>query len=245
MNANLVEVFSSIQGEGPYLGVRQVFLRFAGCNLNCVYCDTKHDTTSRYRVETVPGTGHFGWFPNPARIKRLAQIINNYGKCVHSISFTGGEPLLNPEFIAGLCTYLRSGDYKFYLETNGTLPEELAAVLPFIDIISMDIKLPSTSGYGEMWQVHREFLQTAAQKETFVKIITASNTPDDEIIRACEVIRDVDSGIPLIIQPITPTNGNVGDNPSVLQLLKQQQLAMQYIRDVRVIPQTHRFLGQL
>ncbi|MBN1405468.1 MAG: 7-carboxy-7-deazaguanine synthase QueE, partial [Candidatus Omnitrophica bacterium] len=41
--ANVLEIFSSIQGEGIYVGERQIFIRFAGCNLNCVYCDTKNN----------------------------------------------------------------------------------------------------------------------------------------------------------------------------------------------------------
>ena len=41
IETNIIEIFSSIQGEGKYVGYRQVFIRFSGCNLHCTYCDTK------------------------------------------------------------------------------------------------------------------------------------------------------------------------------------------------------------
>ena len=49
MKENMIEIFSSAQGEGPYIGRRQVFVRFEGCNLKCRYCDTAHAVGSHSR----------------------------------------------------------------------------------------------------------------------------------------------------------------------------------------------------
>ncbi|PLX95348.1 MAG: 7-carboxy-7-deazaguanine synthase QueE, partial [Desulfuromonas sp.] len=61
----MIELFSSIQGEGVFLGERQAFLRLAGCNLDCAYCDTPFVPTSHCRVEETPGSGVFYDLPNP------------------------------------------------------------------------------------------------------------------------------------------------------------------------------------
>ena len=46
MDAPIIEIFSSIQGEGLLIGERQIFVRFAGCNLDCTYCDTKNSQSA-------------------------------------------------------------------------------------------------------------------------------------------------------------------------------------------------------
>jgi organic radical activating enzyme len=50
--AKIKEIFTSIQGEGPYIGVKQLFVRFCGCNLMCEYCDTNYDSKDS-RIYTV------------------------------------------------------------------------------------------------------------------------------------------------------------------------------------------------
>ncbi|MCK5661099.1 MAG: 7-carboxy-7-deazaguanine synthase QueE, partial [Methanosarcinales archaeon] len=65
---HIYEIFNSIQGEGPYVGMRQVFVRFCGCNLACEYCDTyesRKDVISNCSVEKVPGSRIFSKIENP------------------------------------------------------------------------------------------------------------------------------------------------------------------------------------
>ena len=53
MEAKINEIFSSIQGEGPVVGYKQLFIRFCGCNLNCNYCDTEFQKGELYTPENL------------------------------------------------------------------------------------------------------------------------------------------------------------------------------------------------
>ena len=100
--ANLIEIFSSIQGEGKYIGCRQIFIRMADCNLNCAYCDTNFKRGDFCNVETSAGSMTFEQIKNPLDAAQVAEIIRRFNSQVptHSVSFTGGEPLLNWKFIS-------------------------------------------------------------------------------------------------------------------------------------------------
>ena len=127
LEAKIAEVFESVQGEGVYTGVRQVFVRFFGCNLSCSYCDTRLMTFREYSVAGLMGA--------------LA-AFRDY----HSLSLTGGEPLCQASFLQVFLGRFKRVDNLVYLETNGTLVHELAKVLDLVDIVAMDMKLPSSGG---------------------------------------------------------------------------------------------------
>lgn len=236
----LIELFSSIQGEGPYIGYRQLFLRLAGCNAACIFCDTSESRSvpATCMLEQTPGQRDFTVLPNPVPIDALAHRVNHLSQAGHhSVSITGGEPLCQSEALLQLLPLLQG---RIYLETNGTLPGELVKVLPYIDIVSMDIKLPSTSG-REYWLEHRRFLTLASQKEVFVKIVVSSLTGKKEFLEALHLINSVDVKIPLILQPVTHAALAVKTE----RVVKLQELALEHLPDVRVIPQTHKYLGVL
>lgn len=240
--ANVVEVFSSIQGEGQYVGYRQVFVRLAGCNLECKFCDTPESrkAVAAGQIELTAGKRDFKSIPNPISITELAAYINQLLVLPHhSVSLTGGEPLCQTPQIIELAPLIRG---KIHLETNGTLPEELAKVLPYLDAISMDIKLPSAGGQ-ELWQQHEEFLQLANTRRVFVKIVVTGKTTAEEFQQALELIARVNPDIPLIIQPVTPIHDCEGVTPDLV--LGWQEQALTLLKDVRVIPQTHKFMNQL
>ena len=83
--ARIKEIFESIQGEGPVIGYKQLFIRFCGCNLNCKYCDTDFEIKNSVTYN-----------PEKLAIKIISEF--NLNK-IHSISLTGGEPLLHTDFI--------------------------------------------------------------------------------------------------------------------------------------------------
>ena len=243
MTENVIEIFSSVQGEGPYVGYRQVFLRLEDCNLHCRYCDTEHGTDAHpvCRIQITADQQAFREVPNPLSASVAAGYIADFIKEVphQAVSITGGEPLLHTEYIVELASLLST---PLLLETNGTLPDQLAQVLPVVDIISMDIKLPGLTG-REVWGSHRAFLRLAREKDVYVKIVLAADSLQDELRQAFALIAEESPGISVILQPATPTNGVLAPSPEFL--LDAQQEGLKVLANVRIIPQTHVLLGQL
>ncbi len=225
-DAKITDIFSSIQGEGIYVGQPQIFVRFAGCNLNCDFCDTVKKGGRRYSA--------FG----------VLDFINtlNAANTVDTISITGGEPLLHADFLRLFLPQLKKRNFRIYLETNGTLPSALDKILNSIDIISMDIKLPSgQNGKRSFWTRHRDFLKLARKKTVFVKAVVTDRATEEEIKKAVTLIDDVDFRIPFVIQPVTPAN-RIKKKVPADKLFAFQRLAKAVLDDVRIIPQVHKIM---
>lgn len=210
--AKINEIFYSYQGEGPYQGVPQVFIRFSGCNLKCRYCDTDHFNYKLYDIE---------------ELLRELEFDNE----VHSVSLTGGEPLCQADFLASFLPRLKN---KIYLETNGILVPELKLILPHIDIISMDFKLPSSTGQRAFWNEHKEFLQIGLAKEIFVKVVITNETTISDLQNAVDIVSGINSEILFILQPADPVN---------TKILEFKKIALDRLQRVEIIPQMHKILG--
>lgn len=240
--AYISEIFSSLQGEGIYLGVRQVFLRFSGCNLNCSYCDTSYARVKSNfcYVEKKPGKKDFDKLNNPLSLKEVLQRVKNLSKVLpHSISITGGEPLLQVEFLKVMLPRLKENNFKTYLETNGTLPSALRSVIKYLDIIALDFKLPSTTKDKDCSAENLKSLKIGREKDIFVKIVISSDTTVSDLRRALRGIKKVDVNIPLVLQPVTPTT-KIEIPPSIDFLLYLQEISKNYLSSVRIIPQIHK-----
>lgn len=236
------EVFGSFQGEGPHVGERHIFVRLCTCNLSCGYCDTPQSWSRQplALLEEGPGEPAFT-VSNPLSagevIKAVAaqEIAPGFNS---ALCITGGEPLMQPEFVCELLSGL-GGRFRVMLETNGTLPDALAAVKRNIDIISMDIKLPSVSGMGGLWDEHRRFLLGSGGKELVIKAVFSADTPEEEVGAAAGLSAEAAPGATFILQPLTGPDGGLPDEQRVLGLYKE---AKKYIKDVRVVPQVHKIL---
>lgn len=243
--ADLVEIFSSLQGEGVLVGFRQIFLRFPDCNLNCRYCDTAFARTRDCQVEEHPGTGKLQSWGNPLDFTKVFNLVKGWNGVLagahHSISITGGEPLLHAKTLSSWLPELRK-ILPIYLETNGTLPNQLDELIEDIDWISMDIKLHSQTGERSDWETHRKFLEIAQEVNCYTKLVVGEETTDLELQLAADLVNGVGTEIPIILQPVT-LNGEIGISTG--RLLEMQALVSEIHSTVRVIPQTHRFMGVL
>jgi organic radical activating enzyme len=255
--ARLIEIFSAIQGEGLNVGTRQIFIRFAWCDLRCHFCDSAHtwSVPSTCRVERSPGLRDFETHPNPVPLDTLLTWVEwqNYPGLHDSISLTGGEPLLHASFLAEFLPLVRrTTGLPIYLETGGHRPQQLRLILPYLDSIGMDIKLPSVSG-EDRWQEHAEFLQLSHQAgvEVFIKAIISSQTDTQDLAKATELVAAVNPEIPVFLQPATPLTpsqqfgGIQVQAPTPAQVLNWQAMMKRELKRVRVIPQTHKMLNQM
>ena len=128
MNYNISEIYKTIQGESSYAGLLCVMVRFAGCNLNCSYCDTKQaQSTENSTILTHD---------------ELIKKISSYN--CRLVEFTGGEPLLQ-EHIDILIEELVDNAFTVLIETNGSQP-----IKKYSDkaVYILDVKCPSSGESG-------------------------------------------------------------------------------------------------
>lgn len=241
--AYVSEIFSSFQGEGLFAGRRHVFLRMAGCNLRCVYCDTPEslDRTSHCTVYSEEGSEERK--RNPLSVPEVAGLLRPFlapRRGVHALAITGGEPLLQAFFLAELLE-AAPPPVPVLLETNGTHPDRLESLLPFLHIVSMDVKLPSSSGEPARWAEHREFLIRSREKTVYVKVPVDEVTRDDEVREAAALVAETIPAAVFFLQPILSPGAKMQISPAKLE--RFYDIAVEHLCDVRVMPQTHKFLG--
>ncbi len=229
--SEISEIFSSLQGEGPYLGVKQIFVRFGRCNMHCNYCDElekmKEDKFFVYSLEELL-----------AAIEKLEEEKGRH----HSVSLTGGEPLFYTPFLENFLPKLRERGFPAYLETNGTLPKELDRVIRWCDVIAMDLKPASSTHDRSYWKEHEDFLKIAARKEIFVKVVVTPTTRIEEVQKCIRLVSSVDPGIPFIFQPLSDPLGINVDSLKLIETTLFEEAEKELI-DVRVIPQMHKIWG--
>jgi organic radical activating enzyme len=253
--ANLVEVFSSVQGEGPHVGETTLFVRFGECDLRCRWCDSPHTwrRASRCRIEVERGSGRSELVANPVELARAVAASEALGVREHRFaSLTGGEPLLQPGAVRALAAALRERGPRVLLETHGLLAEALESVVAEIDVVSMDWKLASdVRRAGERRSAaptpfhaeHERFLRIARRApEVVVKVVVTPASRDEELDEMARRIAGVDPGLLLVVQPVTPT-GPVGQAPPAERLLAIVARLSRGLERVRLIPQTHKLLG--
>ena len=230
MKAPIIEIFSSFQGEGLLIGERQIFIRFAGCNLNCSYCDTSSSKDS-----------------SSGKLMTTDEVICEVNRlktpdCM-SISFTGGEPLLYPDFINEVAS---KTDLKIMLETNATLVDNLDK-LKKLDIVSADIKLKehfNNDFDNDIFLNEIKSLNLLITKSinVYCKVVILPSTKIKSFEEVIQKLSDniIDkSKIKIIIQPSSPLEDwrDISFN-----LFEFSEIVGKYF-EVSTIPQVHKILN--
>jgi 7-carboxy-7-deazaguanine synthase len=254
LTGHLSEMFCSLQGEGLFVGERQLFVRTAGCAATCSWCDTVYSKVRTPRFVTHSDNGDDKrWRPNPVAIADAVEDVAAFAAAnqVDNVSITGGEPLEQAEFVAALARELRGRGLRIHLETAGLHGEALRAVIDHVDVVAMDVKLPSATGVDH-WKDHRGFLETIRAnpdpaRVVFVKVVVDLNASVAEVEQAAKLVAEFDRGIAMIIQPESEALFGRGatreQSRALLDLVASgARAAGAHLDTVRVIPQTHKVL---
>lgn len=156
------EIFATLQGEGRNTGRPCVFVRFAGCNLQCPWCDTDFSLKVRLKEEAL--------------IARIADFKEK------SVIFTGGEPLLQSGLLS-LARQLKTAGYWLGIETNGTI-EPAPALREVLDYIATSPKQNAPIAIRSANEVR---LVTAAGVDaTWCKAVREQIVAEDYYLSPCD-----------------------------------------------------------
>jgi organic radical activating enzyme len=256
--APLLEVFASIQGEGAFVGEPQTFVRLRGCPLRCRWCDTPASWTLRdddhARIAAQPGgTRREDAWATP--FQAACFIAEVEPGAPRTVSVTGGEPLLWPEFIVALKGMI--GARRLHLETAGAHPRTLERVLARCDHVSLDLKpdldldapvevagaidepAPRTRA---QWIAAREAcLRLVSERDACAKIVVSGARQAADFAALLDEVEACAPKLCVYLQPATPCGGVPA--PSNELVLAVCEMARDRDLDVRVVPQLHRALG--
>ena len=259
--APVMEVFASIQGEGAFVGEPQVFLRLRGCPVRCRWCDTpgswRVGANDRARIaRTAERGGPHAESPWATPFQAACWMSEVEPGTPRTVSVTGGEPLVWPEFLLGLKSML--SPRRLHLETAGAHPRTLARVIDAFDHVSLDLKpegdldppeeLPGDPASepaprtASDWRTAREScLALVAGRDACAKIVVSGERSVDDLAPLLDEVERRAPGLPVVLTPATPVGGATAPKPStvaqLVEMARDRDLA------VRVVPQVHRLLG--
>lgn len=234
--ARVSEIFTSIEGEGIFVGKKTMFIRLSGCHLKCRWCDTKYalplDSGTDYQID---------------EIKDL--IIKELRPFTYKVNFTGGEPLLQTEAVIELADFIKKQtNLKTYMESSCFDSELFSKVIPYIDICKIEFKTDDSNvvedkEYDNLLLNEIRCLELAVEsnKATYIKIVVTNSTN-------LESFKNLVYNISKRIKPsdilgfiIQPSFGM--DQPTVNKLLDTYDIVEPMFPEVRIIPQLHKEIG--
>ena len=238
MTYNVNEIFCSVQGEGPDVGLPVVFVRFSGCNLDCEFCDTTHadhKAMDAFEIETAIERAIPGGYPKGAR----PEPNKSRTRSMPTVVLTGGEPLLqvDDDLLALLC-----GKYRIAIETNGhcslfkneSEAQHMAEALEYrTEQIVVSPKEVATS-------------DTIVRAATALKILVPfpGDIEERDVVAWCRILGQSNPRETTVwLQPQTPRDGGlqsidwIENCHNAVKLAKR--LNYEFGIDARVLPQIH------
>ena len=208
----VVEIFASISGEGSHAGGLSTFVRLAGCNLRCSWCDTLYAMSCLAAKEMT--------------MEQVLRAVR--GKRLAHVTLTGGEPLLSPD-AQPLVEALVQAGYEVEVETNGSMEIE-----PFAELqgcsLTMDWKMPSSGCSGSMLEENLPLLRPCDS----VKLVLARGDIPD----VWKVLKRVKPETRVYLSPVF---GRIAP-AEIVDLMKGMADAGRDMRNVRLQLQMHKIV---
>jgi len=236
----VLEIFPSIQGEGTRMGELTFFIRLSGCNLDCVWCDTKEQMSKD--AITMP-------------FLHVLSELHNSG--MHNICFTGGEPLLQFKQIQSFMKLYIDKSYRVSMETNGILVDKISA--KYLGDIHFVVSPKLVSSFGDTMTMNelmnderlnpsnivREWIHTTANLE--FKFVAGSDDDLTMIVSIIEKFKQELRDISITIQPeFSPNKANISEYMESLLTLEntiQQNEISRSFNTLRVGIQLHKLMN--
>ena len=210
------------------MGERHIFVRFRDCHMSCGYCDEKGKKSKEMSLAEI--------LDEAVRLERKSGP--------HTfVSLTGGEPLVDADFLMSLCEALKKRKFRILLETSGVLWRQFSKVRAACDTIAMDLKLPSVTGQNDFLEEHRKFLDLAKRKKVYIKVVISRSVDLREYDKHLRMVARVAPQTPVFLQPMSARK-KVYPDPALMRFLdKLQRTGAGRLSDVRVGIQLHKVMN--
>ena len=215
----VVEVFPTIQGEGPGLGKPSLFVRLGGCNLRCQFrgeaCDTPYAVFTPAQLEEKNPKLKFGydkWYLT--ELKDLVHTIRAHKNIKHLV-FSGGEPMLYQTAILEMMDTLEG--YTAEVETNGTIGPDPSLWMSGRVQFNVSVKLLSSNqekGYEDK-RINKEALLAFPTDRSVYKFVITD--PKQDLIEISEILNI--AALPVYVMPEGMTREDqIKNSPDVVRL---------------------------
>lgn len=235
VKTSISEIFTSVEGEGMYLGTKTLFVRLAGCSLKCFWCDTPYALSmsdgKEYEIDDA-----------------LALIDEKIQHNTFKVNFTGGEPLLQHKAVLEMARHVKNKGLRTYLESSCFSVERFKELLPFMDICKIEFKLRDSEAvdaehYQQLLENELKCLEEAigAKKATYIKVVVSSVSDKPEFEELVKMIfnaikpKEIEG---FVIQPVYGKG-----EPALEQLFQFYDIVYPYYERVRIVPQMHKVMG--
>ncbi len=165
-------IFRSIQGEGPKIGTPSIFLRLAGCNLSCDFCDSRFTFLPEFKNTWIN-----------TEIQNVVNSILKVKKEEKNLIITGGEPLLQKNSLIELISLIKKHFTSIEIETNGTIRPD--GLLKFGSFFNVSPKL-SNSGMEVEARLNKSLYSFAIYDKSIFKFVVESEEDIKEVFKIIE-----------------------------------------------------------